>query len=397
MSEAGQEEMPGRPARHRWLLRGVAAAAVVALLAGVAYAALRPRQGSTVAEPSGAPTPSPSASPTPSPLPEPGADITGPLNILLVGIDTRISVPSWQPHADAVMIMHIPEALDRAYLFSLPRDLIVEIPAFPKAQFSGQRTKLTHAMSYGSRVPGKPNSPDTAQGLELLATTVSSYTKIRQFDAAAVVTFQGLQRLVDALGGVDLYIDQRVVSRHRQPNGKHRAPGHGGYVGPQMVYEKGMHHLTGWQAVDYARQRYITGGTYARERHHQQLIKAIVGKLLDQELVRDPARLGAVLQTLGKTLTFDGGDQSVIDFAFALSGLRPEAITLVSLPGYGVGTGNSYRGEELNEVGRKFIAELRAGRADTFLAAHPDLVVPDPPPLTQESRTPDRGRPAADS
>lgn len=118
--------------------------------------------------PAGA-TRTPQASPTPSPTAPPGAGITGPLNLLLVGVDTRVSVPGWEPHGDAVLVLHVPKGLDRAYLFSLPRDLLVDIPAFPKADYRGGKTKLTHAMSYGSRVPGKPEQPSTAQGYERCA------------------------------------------------------------------------------------------------------------------------------------------------------------------------------------------------------------------------------------
>ena len=48
-----------------------------------------------------------SPSPRPSPTPPPGADIVGPLNILIVGVDTREDEPTWQPKADAVMLMHV--------------------------------------------------------------------------------------------------------------------------------------------------------------------------------------------------------------------------------------------------------------------------------------------------
>src|ERR1700710_104535 len=58
------------------------------------------------------------------------SDIKGPINILLVGIDPREATQ--QPLADSIMIMHIPAGLDRGYLFSLPRDLLVDIPPFPK-------------------------------------------------------------------------------------------------------------------------------------------------------------------------------------------------------------------------------------------------------------------------
>ncbi|HEX7746112.1 MAG TPA: LCP family protein, partial [Micromonosporaceae bacterium] len=320
-------------------------------------------------------TPSATPSVPPKPAPQPGAGITGPLNLLLAGVDTRINVPGWEPHSDAVLVMHITKNLDHAYVFSLPRDLLVNIPPFPRSGFSGQYTKLTHAMSYGSRVPGRRLTPSTAQGFQLLSATVSRYTGIQRFDAGAVLTFTGFDDLVDALGGVDMYIDQRVASIHRRPNGLHRSPGSGGYVGPQMVYLPGMRHLVGWQALDYARQRYIPGGDYARQRHQQQLIKAVVRKILSQNLARDQGRLEQVVRALGQTLTFQGGGRRVVDFAFALSRLRPEAITLVGLPGGSVYSGSSYRGERLDTVGRQFIAELRAERAPAFLAQHPGLVI----------------------
>ncbi|MGK5673193.1 LCP family protein [Micromonospora sp. URMC 106] len=367
--------------RPRWLL-GLAVLAALALLGVGALVTTRlvgdeePRRPSGPTVATGTPGPATPGA-TASPTAPPGAGITGPLNLLLVGVDTRVSVPGWEPHGDAVLVVHVPKGLDRAYLFSLPRDLLVDIPAFPKAGYRGGKTKLTHAMSYGSRVPGKPKQPSTAQGYELLRSTVSGYTGLR-IDAGAVLTFNGFDKLVDQLGGVDLYVDQRVVSLHRRPDGRHRepAPGGGGYVGPQMVYEKGERHLTGWQALDYARQRYITGGDYARQRHQQQLVKALVTKILDENLARQPERVQQVVDALGETLVYVGGPR-VVDVAYALGGLPPDRFVLVGLPGEGVGRGSAYRGEQLKPTGRKFLTELRAGRADAYLAAHPELRVRD--------------------
>ncbi|MDI5942398.1 LCP family protein, partial [Micromonospora sp. DH15] len=270
----------------------------------------------------------------------------------------------------------VPAGLDRAYLFSLPRDLLVDIPAYPKAGYSGGKTKLTHAMSYGSRVPSKPKKPSTAQGYELLRSTVSGYTGLR-FDAGAVVTFTGFEKLVDAVGGVDLYVDQRTVSLHRRPDGRHReaAPGGGGYVGPQMVYEKGERHLNGWQALDYARQRYgLKNGDYDRQRHQQQLIRAIVAKMQSESLPRQPDRVEQVVGALGDTLRYAGGPR-IVDLAYALGGLPADRLVLVGLPGEGVGKGSGYRGEQLKPVGRQFLTALKEGRAEQYLADHPELVV----------------------
>jgi anionic cell wall polymer biosynthesis LytR-Cps2A-Psr (LCP) family protein len=307
--------------------------------------------------------------------PPAGADLAGPLNILLVGVDTRVSVPGWQPHSDAVLLLHLPAGLDKGYLFSLPRDLIVDIPADRAAGFGGGRMKLTESMAYGSRVPGH-RRVDVKQGLDLLTRTVSNYTGIEKFDASAVLTFSGLSRLADALGGVTLRIDQKVVSKHIRPDGKHRAaqPGGGGYVGPQMVYRPGVRKLVGWQAIDYARQRYTAGGDYTRQRHQQQLIKAMLTQAADAGLATDQDKLKRVLTALGDTLIFDGRGTDPIAFAYALRALRPENLTLIGLPGSGVGTGTNYRGEQLRKTGRDFLAALVAGNQDAFLSEHPKII-----------------------
>ncbi|MEV4480743.1 LCP family protein [Micromonospora coxensis] len=364
---------PTGAARRRWVLP-VVLLAVVVLVAG-ALVTIRLVGDEQAQRGPSAPTVAPTASPTPSPTAPPGAGITGPLNLLLVGVDTRVSVPGWEPHADSVLVLHVPAGLDRAYLFSLPRDLLVDIPAYPPSGYRGGRTKLTQAMTYGSRVPGRPKQPSTPQGYELLRSTITGYTGLR-IDAGAVITFAGFDRLVDTLGGVDIYVDQRVVSIHRKPDGKHRdpAPSGGGYVGPQMVYEQGERHLNGWQALDYARQRYITGGDYARQRHQQQLIRGLVTKILDEDLARQPDRVEQVVAALGDTLTYAGGPR-IVDFAYALGGMSVDRITLVGLPGSGVGKGSAYQGEQLKPVGREFLTALKAGDVETFLAAHPELRV----------------------
>jgi polyisoprenyl-teichoic acid--peptidoglycan teichoic acid transferase len=378
-------EVPSEPKRPWWrrrrLVALVAAAAVGLAGAGVAVAVtVRDRYQVPTADLFGSPPPTAPAPAAPSasvsPAPPAGADIAGPLNILLAGVDTRENIPGWEPKADSVLILHVSRSLDRAYLTSLPRDLLVDVPAFARSGFGGQRTKLTHAMSYGSRVPGTGRL-DTAQGFQLLAATVSRYTGIARFDAGAVLNFRGLRDLVDAVGGVDLYVDQRVPSAHLRPDGRGRTAGRSstGYVGPQKVYPQGMNHLNGWQALDFARQRYgIAGGDYARQRHHRQLVRALVAKVFTRDLVTNPVQLDRVLRALGRTLTFDGRGRKVTEFAYALRNLRAGSITLVGLPGRSVGSGGGYRGEQLDPVAGRYFAAVRGGTVDAFLRANPTLV-----------------------
>lgn len=304
------------------------------------------------------------------------SDIKGPLNILLVGIDPR--TPTAAPLADSIMVLHVPASMDRAYLFSLPRDLYVRIPAFKRADFPGETTKINAAMSFGSRVPGA--NPDAARGFELLATTVQNVTGIKRFDAGAIINFTGFQKIVDAMGGVDMYIERDVKSEHKQPDGKAR-PGNTrgeGYVGPQAIYKKGNRHLSGWQALDYVRQRYPKNGVldsdYGRQRHQQQFVKAMVGQAFSADVVSNPIKLDKVLRAAGQSLIFSGRGNSVVDFGLALKDIRPNTIEMIKLPGGGVFEGQKYLGEKFQDGVPDFFTALHNEQLDPFLLEHPEFV-----------------------
>lgn len=357
--------------RNRRTVWAIAAMAIVLVLTGAGIAvALVSRADPPAAAPASAPpVPAPTSA---SPPPPAGADITGPLDLLLIGVDTRVSIPDWEPHADAIMLLHVAADLKSGYLYSLPRDLRVDVPAFPRAGFAGGRYKITEAMSRGSQVPGS-DRPDPEQGYELLRATIERYTGIKTFDAGAVLTFSGLSRLTDALGGVTLRIDQKVVSQHRRPDGTLRPlrPGGGGYVGPAATYLPGTRTLKGWQAIDYARQRYTEGGDYARQRHQRQLVGALLAEA--SVLATDPAAVRRVISAMGDTLLYSG-ERNPIEYAYALRDLEPANLTLVGLPGASVSSGGGYLGEELQPLGREFLEAVAADRPAAFLARHPSLV-----------------------
>jgi LCP family protein required for cell wall assembly len=360
-----------RTDRIGWWVAG----AVVALRAGggVAIAVTRHSGGKgTAATPSWA-VPSPSVTTSASPAASPGADITGPLDLLLLGVDTRVTIPDWEPHSDAIMLLHVEPGLKSAYLYSLPRDLRVKMPAFAKAGFGGGTFKITEAMSRGSRVPGS-NKTSVPQGYELLTKTLTGYTGIKQFQAGAILNFGGLEKLVDQLGGIDMVVDEKVKSHHRKPDGTFRqlAPGGGDYTGPQAVYLPGRHHFVGWQAIDYARQRYgLPNGDYDRQRHQRQLVEAILTKALSQGLSSDLTKLQALIGALGETLVDVGGKP--LEYAYALRNLTPAKITLVNLSGGGVSVGGSYAGEQLTAESKAFLKAVAQDKIAPFLAAHPKL------------------------
>jgi LCP family protein required for cell wall assembly len=305
------------------------------------------------------------------------SDIKGPLNFLLVGIDPRD--PDTPPLADSIMVVHVPAGLQSAYVFSIPRDTYVQIPPFPKNGFGGSREKINAAMGYGSRIQGR--QPSAAQGFALLSKTVSKLTGIQQFDAGAIINFDGFKNVVDEMGGVDMYIDERTKSEHLQPDGSPRPhrPRYAGdphpYRGEQKVYEVGNTHLKGWEALDFVRQRYGLEGTdYARQRHQQQFLKAMTQKVLSADVLMNPVKLDGVLQAAGKSLIFDGRGRTVVDFAMALKSLRSDSLTMIKIKGGGIGTGNAYKGEQLSQGTEELFEAVAESRVEQFLLEHPEFV-----------------------
>jgi len=306
------------------------------------------------------------------------SDIKGPLNILLVGIDPRTDEQT--PLSDSIIVVHIPRSMDQAYIFSIPRDLVVDIPAFDKTGFKGGRSKINAAMGYGSAIGNGKHDP--VQGFDLLARTVRKLTGIPTFDAGAIINFGGFKKIVDAMGGVTMTIDQNVKSEHLQPDGKPRPrlsrcadntcdhP----YYGPQKQYKVGRYHLEGWQALDYVRQRYgLPRSDYDRQRHQQQFIQAMAEQALSKDVVTNPVKLDKVLKAAGSALTFDGKGHNVVDWALALKSIRSDNMTLIKLPGKSLFSGGGdYRGEGLEESATEFFSSIRTGTVDTFLFQHPE-------------------------
>jgi anionic cell wall polymer biosynthesis LytR-Cps2A-Psr (LCP) family protein len=277
--------------------------------------------------------------------------------------------------------VHVPQTMDEAYVFSVPRDLVVDIPAFAMTNFQGGRSKINAAMSYGSSVGNGKH--DVAQGFDLLARTVGQLTGIKKFDAGAIINFGGFKKIVDAMGGVTMTIDQNVKSEHLQPDGKSRPRlascaknncAHP-YYGPQKEYKKGTYHLEGWEALDYVRQRYgLKNSDYDRQRHQQQFIKAMAQQALSKDVVTNPGKLDKVLRAAGQSLIFDGNGHNVVDWGLALRNIRSENMTLVKLPGHGLIQNGKYQGEALDPTAGEFFQSVTNGTVASFMLSHPEYI-----------------------
>jgi LCP family protein required for cell wall assembly len=257
--------------------------------------------------------------------------LTGPLNYLLIGSDARADDPTAGQRSDTIIIVHVPATMDRAYLISVPRDLRVQIPPFPATGFQGSQEKINGAFEYGHGGEG---------GVQLLSATLYKLTGIA-FDGAAVVDFGGFEKVIGRLGGVNMCIDERTESHHigHDKDGKFLAPWSGpdgDYRNPDStpeVYEPGCRRLEAWQALDYSRQRKsIPDGDYGRQRHQQQLLKAMFDEARRQGLATNPRKLDSLIRSVGASLTVDTGGVPLSDLVYALRDVNPGDLVGVKVP-----------------------------------------------------------------
>ncbi|TWG22721.1 LytR family transcriptional attenuator [Micromonospora palomenae] len=270
----------------------------------------------------------------------PAKAVNGALNILLVGSDSRdpdapVDKQS-QWRADTIIVMHIPADHKSAYLVSIPRDLYVPIPESAGAECdSGRRAKINAAFAFG--------------GLPLAVRTVECFSDVR-IDHVMAIDFGGFKEVTDALGGVDLKVERSITSIHK----------------PYRKFTKGTMHMDGATALDWIRQRkQFPEGDFARMRHQQEFLRALMDKAASTGTLANPKKLNAFLQSVTDAVTVDNGF-SLVDMGVQFRNLRGENLTFITSPNTGSDTIN---GESVVVSDRaKALAMYKAMSADTMAA-----------------------------
>ncbi|MER7003320.1 LCP family protein [Dactylosporangium sp. NPDC000555] len=316
--------------------------------------------------------------------------ISGAKTVLLVGIDPRPNQdPSDTIRSDSIIVVHIPEDHRSAYLISIPRDTWVEIPRFDngRSRYDGGHDKLNAAFAEGGiKLTGKDQR---RYGMSLLADTIKRNWGI-SFDAAAIVDFTGFTKVVDMLGGVDMYVDQETRSVHigHDAKGKTKVPytqrfnSSGGTdlipvsgVTPQ-TYHVGYQHLEPWQALDYVRQRdTLPNSDYDRQRHQQQFIKALFKEIASRDVLTDPGKLRKVLDVVGQSMTIDSGGIDLQDWIFAMKNIGGDnLLTVKSNNGTFYESSEQPGAEALDDNTLALLEAVRTNTVETFLSSHAGLV-----------------------
>ncbi|MDC5698344.1 LCP family protein [Intrasporangium calvum] len=219
-------------------------------------------------------------------------------NYLIIGSDAGPGRSG--SRSDVMVLVHVPEDKHNVTLIHFPRDLYVSIP-------DNGKNKLNAAFAFG--------------GSPLLVQTMQNMLGV-EIDHVAIVDFEGFKRMTDAVGGVDVNVEE-------------------GSTGNGVTFTEGMMHMDGETALIFVRQRkQLSEGDISRGRRQQAFIKALMLKTLSKETLTNPIRLKDFIDAATSNLIVDQDLDvgTMRSEAFAMKGLRGRDVRFITAPFSGFGT-----------------------------------------------------------
>lgn len=178
---------------------------------------------------------------------------------------------------DTILIASIKPSTKQVALISIPRDTVVNIPGYGYRKIN-EANALAEMQNPGS---GPDSALQTLQ--DFLGIDIPYYAR---------VDFGGFEKLIDDIGGVDVYVD-KSFSDSDFPTWDYKVR--------TVSFTKGWSHFDGAQALDFARSRHgnnFEGSDFARAHRQQKMLVAARDKLLSTETLLHPSRLTDILNTL---------------------------------------------------------------------------------------------------
>lgn len=314
-------------------------------------------------DPSQAPVASASVDPAVGSLPPQGSAVPNAtlppwngkdrLNILLVGSDSRPE--EGINNTDTLIVASIDPATRRVALFSLPRDVVdVPIPAGPARNIFGSlyRGKVN---GWYAAVAGRADLyPGTAttrgyNGLKAILGELYGLT-IQYF---AEVNFEGFVRIVDALGGVTVNVQVPVVDDSYPA-------GNGDLM--RVYIPAGMRHMSGAEALVYARSRHGSSDFDRAQRQQRILVS-----LRDQvDIASILPRIDELAVALGSAVKTDIPRDVVPQLLGLADGIDTRSVRsyVFAPPLYGTETTDAARGYIVTPK----VAQIRAAVKNAFSA-----------------------------
>lgn len=207
------------------------------------------------------------------------SDITSkPFNVLISGSDTRGGFDE-NGRSDVIMVATINPKTSTILLTSVPRDFYVTTACdAADGCMQGALDKITHTGIHGTNT--------TKRTVEQLLGIEINYT--------FKVGFDTVTDLVDALGGVDVYVE----------------PGYA-VTNQYFSVHEGVNHLNGHDALEYARERYAyTEGDRQRTKNQQQVLMGIVNEATKPSVI---TKYASIMDAMANTFSTTMSNEEISD------------------------------------------------------------------------------------
>jgi LCP family protein required for cell wall assembly len=264
------------------------------------------------------------------------ADPAGPMNVLLVGLDSRTDAQgnllppqvlaalhaggnSGELNADTLILVHVPaEPTQPTVAVSIPRDSYVTVPGFGahKINSAYRRGTLDAKPTLAARGINEPELERLARqaGARKLVHTVEQLTGVT-LDHYAEINLAGFYDITQAVGGVPVCLTSPVHDSYSGANFP---------AGPQTVL--------GAAALAFVRQRHgLPRGDLDRIVRQQAYLSGLAHRLLSGGVLANPNTLAAIREAIARYVVIDPGWDlaGLIEQAHSMS---EESVRFLTIP-----------------------------------------------------------------
>ncbi|OUE24467.1 LCP family protein [Clavibacter michiganensis] len=247
--------------------------------------------------------------------------LDGGFNVLLAGSDTRQGQGDGYGKTDGAlndvnMVLHVSADHSQATVVSLPRDMVVPIPACERSDGSGTAPAMSAAPL---------NSALSDGGLPCVAKTVAQFTGL-DIPYAALIEFNGVIEMSNAVGGVPVCLASPLKDKRTD-----------------LDLPAGENTLQGKEALQFLRTRHAVGdgSDLARISNQQVFLSALVRTMKQSSTLSDPTRVyglaKAAVDNMQRSTSLDY--QTMASMALALKDIPLDQVRFLQYPGTTAGTG----------------------------------------------------------
>jgi len=229
----------------------------------------------------------------------------GRTNILVLGVDKRTSGNggNFSMLTDTIIVVSVDKFAKNPVVISIPRDLWV-YEAVPPSKINA-----VYPIALAREKRLNPNDEISVNEIAIKETISAVYNVVGiPIHYYAIIGFDVFKDSVDAIGGINVVVDQSFDDYLYPIEGMEAAmPESLRYK--QLHFNAGLQEMDGETALEFSRSRHSTNvseqGDFARARRQQKVIESLKDSILRSETLLNPIKMKDLYETYKKNVKTD--------------------------------------------------------------------------------------------